>query len=286
MTPKNILFNPGTGLLRSGWRIPWLLLWVLPWLTGVTLLDAKVLPRLPAPWLRPVKALVGGLLILGTLAIYRLFARFVERRDPSEVDVARDTPRHVGLGLLLGAGPILLITAVLVMSGSFHVAGFNSPWLLTRALVFYLPQTFLEDFIYCLILYRLLREGLGRRPALVLAPLLFGLAHAGNANESLLGLTEIFTGGIVMYYLFERSGSFWTIWSLHFFWNFSMNGVLGMANSGHDIPGFLRSATTGPAWLTGGATGPEASVLAVGLDLLVLLVLTRMPDRWFQTGQS
>ncbi len=279
MDSKSILFNPATQVLRKGWRIPWLILWVAPVFIALRLLAIGVWTRLPAPMVKPAKSTAALASILVVLWIYRLFARKVEHRIPSEIKVDRDTPWHVGLGFLMGGGVMLIIVGTLAMAGCYRVEAFNSPWTLLRAVVFYLPQTFIEDFVFGLVLYRLLREGLGMRTALILAPFLFAAAHTGNDHESLLGLAEIFTAGTVLYYAFERTGRFWTIWALHFSWNFIMNGILGMANSGQDLSGFIKPAITGPAWLTGGATGPEASVLAVGMDLLVLFLLWKMPDR-------
>jgi len=68
-------------------------------------------------------------------------------------------------------------------------------------------------------------------------------------------------------------------WALHFPWNFTVNWVFGLANSGQALPGLIRSRVTGPTWFTGGATGPEASVLALGFDLILLLVVWRASDQ-------
>lgn len=282
MTLKNLFIRPDTGILRSGWRIPWLILWVAPLVVALGGLVTLARRHVPSPWLPVARGLLGLVLVLGALAIYRRFIRRVERRAPLEVQVDAGTPRHVGLGFLLGGGTMLLITATLALAGAYRVEGFHSPWLLLKAAIFYLPQSFSEDFFFCLILFCPLREGLGRWPALILAPLLFALAHVGNPNESALGIAEIVTSGMVMYYAFDRTGRFWTVWALHFSWNFTMNGVLGMANSGLDLQGWIRPALAGPVWLTGGATGPEASALAVGLDLLMLLLLSRLPAQWLR----
>ncbi|WLT31868.1 CPBP family intramembrane glutamic endopeptidase [Geothrix sp. PMB-07] len=273
MTFKNLFIHPETRILRPGWRIPWLILWVLPLVVAISGLVTLARRHVPSPWLPAARALLGLALILGALAIYRWFIHRVEHRVPLEAQVDPNTPWHVGLGFLLGGGAMLLITAILALAGAYRIEGFHSPWLLLRAAIFYLPQSFSEDFFFCLILFRPLREGIGRRPALVVAPLLFALAHMGNPNESVLGIAEIVTSGMVMYYAFDRTDRFWTIWALHFSWNFTMNGVLGMANSGLALQGWIRPTITGPAWLTGEATGPEASALAVGLDLLLLLLL-------------
>jgi membrane protease YdiL (CAAX protease family) len=282
MAPAAIFVNPDTRTLRSGWRIPWLLLWSVPVLAGLQFAGKRVQPVETHAAFLPFKALMALAVILGLLGVYRLFARVVERRRPAELGLDRRGLRHTAFGLLAGGGSMLLIVAVLALTGHYRVEALHGAKVLLRALIFYLPQSFVEDYLFCLVLYRLLREGLGRSAALVIAPLCFAAAHMGNSNESAVGLLEIFTGGCLMYYAFERTGSFWTVWAMHFSWNFFMNGVLGMANSGQAIPGFLQARVTGPAWLTGGATGPEASVLAPLLDVALLLAFILAPARWIQ----
>jgi hypothetical protein len=280
MSLKQVFFNESTGILRAGWRIPLLVLGYAPILFGVGLLSKTVRPHLAGGALLAASAASGLLLILASLGMYGLFARKVERRkELPELRVDGDTPRHVGLGFLLGGGTMLAIVGILALAGSYHLEAVNGPLVVVKALAFYLPQSFSEDFLFCLILYRLIKEGLGRRAALLIAPVLFSLAHMNNPNESLLGLLEIVTGGVLMYYAYDRTGSFFTVWGLHFSWNFTMNGIFGLANSGQAIPGLLTSRVTGPTWLTGGATGPEASVLALGLDLLLFVAIWRISDR-------
>ncbi len=280
MTLRSAFFNPSTGLLRSGWRILWLILWVAPVFIGVGTLSRVLRPHFTGWPLLAVSAGTGLLFILAALWVYKAFARVVEHRtDLPELRVDGDTPRHLGLGFLLGGGAMLAIVATLALTGSYHVDGVNGPKAILKALSFYLPQSFSEDFVFCLIGFRLLKEGMGRTVALLVAPVLFSAAHLGNDHESVLGLLEIVMAGVLMYYAFDRTGSFFTVWGLHFSWNFTMNGIFGLANSGQDIPGLLKSHVTGPTWLTGGATGPEASLLAVSLDVLLFLMLWRLSDR-------
>ncbi len=277
---RSLFINPSTGILRAGWRIPLLVLSVAPLLFAVGRLSKFLRAHLAGAPLAVGSAVTGLAFILGALWVYRTFARVVEkRREVPELKVDGDTPRHAGIGLLLGGGAMILIVCALALTGSYHVEGLNSPLVLVKALFFYLPQSFSEDFIFCLILYRLIKAGLGRQAALLVAPLLFSAAHLGNSNETMLGLLEIFTGGVLMYYVYDRTGSFFTVWMLHFSWNFTMNGVFGLANSGQAIPGFIRSRVNGPTWLTGGATGPEASVLALGLDVLLFALIWKLSDQ-------
>ena len=279
MNPRKILFNPETKILRAGWRIPWLLLWVAPAAIAIQALSRWIKPHLTSSLVGTWKGIMMLAFISAMLGIYRLFAHFVEHRIPMEIRLDRDTPWHVGLGFLLGGGVMVLIVGILAVLGCYRVETWNSLWLIPKAMIFFLPQSFAEDFLFGLILYRLVRAGLGKKVTLILVPLLFSLAHMGNGNESVLGLVEVVIGGLLMYSALERTGRFWTLWALHFSWNFTMSGIFGLANSGHDLLGFIKPTVAGPVWLTGGATGPEASVLAIGLDLCLLFLLWKMPDR-------
>jgi len=287
MPLSRIFFNPSTHILRAGWRIPWLILWVAPVFIGVGVLSKALRPHLTGWSLLGAKAATGLLFILGALWIFRVFARVVERRTAlPELQVNRDTLHHVGLGFLCGGGPMLLIVGILALAGSYHVEAVNGPMTVLNALLLYLPQSFAEDFLFCLVIFRLIKAGLGRQTALLVAPVLFSLVHLGNDHESVLGLLEIFTGGVLMYYLFERTGSFFAVWALHFSWNFTMNGIFGLANSGQALTGLLRSRVSGPVWFTGGATGPEASVLALIFDVILLLVVWKASDQQLRAVES
>jgi hypothetical protein len=55
----------------------------------------------------------------------------------------------------------------------------------------------------------------------------------------------------------------WLPIGIHAGWNFTEGGVFGAAESGTAPHGWLQSTTSGPAWLSGGDFGPEASVVTV-----------------------
>jgi hypothetical protein len=66
----------------------------------------------------------------------------------------------------------------------------------------------------------------------------------------------------------------WFPIGLHAGWNFSEGSIYGLSVSGFTAKGALTQGTlTGPAILTGGAFGPEASIIAVVLCLFVAVLL-------------
>lgn len=70
--------------------------------------------------------------------------------------------------------------------------------------------------------------------------------------------------------LYHVTRSLWACVGLHASWNFMQGTVYGIPVSGGAADGWLVSYRTGPSWLSGGAFGAEASVVA----LLVCSVFT------------
>jgi hypothetical protein len=60
---------------------------------------------------------------------------------------------------------------------------------------------------------------------------------------------------------------------LSFAWNFTQGGVFSAAVSGGKTTGLLQGQMVGPAWLTGGAFGAEASLVALVVCAVAGLLL-------------
>jgi hypothetical protein len=61
----------------------------------------------------------------------------------------------------------------------------------------------------------------------------------------------------------RRTGTLWLAVGWHAAFDFGETFLYSVPDSGATFPGHLSNATLhGPAWLTGGAAGPEASVLS------------------------
>jgi len=124
----------------------------------------------------------------------------------------------------------------------------------------------------------------GRRVAAVLiASVLFGLAHMyfkGASPESVFSNT---VGGVTYGLAFILTGRLWLGLGLHFAWNFAEGPLLGFPVSGYDFgAGFFHVMDLGPTWLTGGLYGPEGGVVGIGFRFVVigaLLAWVRMTGR-------
>jgi uncharacterized protein len=178
---------------------------------------------------------------------------------------------------------LLLLRVASVQGGRFDPLGIVSGLMLT------LGRVAPEEFVYRALMMPALLY-LVRQPwlALLLQAALFGLAHGANAGATVTSTFNVALGG-VMYGLayLGTGGRVWMPLGLHTAWNWFPGPLFGIPASGNLLAGtVLVSQLAGPAFLTGGAFGPEASVVAIGGRLLVcvLVVLAarrlRRPRAW------
>jgi membrane protease YdiL (CAAX protease family) len=82
--------------------------------------------------------------------------------------------------------------------------------------------------------------------------------------------------GLAFAYSVKWTGSLWWALGCHMTWDWGESFFYGVADSGVKASHRLFSGEPmGPAWLSGGSVGPEGSVLAA-IVLLLLIVVVRL----------
>jgi membrane protease YdiL (CAAX protease family) len=227
--------------------------------------------------------------LLPTLVAYLILVKLVERRRVDEL-APRDIPAFGTAGLVIGAVLFSLVVAVLWLAGSYHVTGTNPQvdWL-PAVLVAGIGAGIGEEIVARGVLFRIVEEGLGSWWALVISALFFGAAHIANPAATLWSSAAIAVeAGVLLALLYALTRSLWTCIGLHAAWNIMQGTVYGIPVSGTKANGWLVSYRTGPDWLSGGAFGAEASVVALAVCLtlsaiLLVIALRRhaiVPPRW------
>lgn len=110
---------------------------------------------------------------------------------------------------------------------------------------------------------------------------LFGAMHTGNNGEAWIGIFAAAFIGFVFCVSVWVTGSAWWAIGCHAAWDWAETYFYGTADSGMVAPGhlFSTSPTGNPLW-SGGATGPEGSLLVIPIVLLILvwlIVIYRRP---------
>ncbi|MGV3510511.1 MAG: CPBP family intramembrane glutamic endopeptidase [Novosphingobium sp.] len=219
-----------------------------------------------------------GVAVLAIL-VYLACVRWIERTPNHDLPLAtmgKDLP----LGLLAGGSLFTLMTGIVALLGGFTVDRVNGIGALWAMLAMAVTSGTIEELLFRGILLRHIEAMLGTWAALAITSALFGVAHLANPGASLFAAFAIaMEAGILLgaAYLWKRR--LWIPIGIHAAWNFTQGWVFSVPVSGGKAPeGLLVTTREGPDWLTGGAFGLEASVIAMlvataaGLFLLVRVV--------------
>lgn len=139
------------------------------------------------------------------------------------------------------------------------------------AIVFAIAAAYEESTLRGYLQFTLLR-GLGFWWAALVLSVVFALLHGVNPGESPIGLFSVLAVGLVFCLSLWYTGSLWWAVGFHAAWDWGQTYFYGTADSGMTASGhLLASHPVGDALWSGGATGPEGSVLV--LPLLVVAAL-------------
>lgn len=230
----------------------------------------------------PLLLALGVSRLLIALGLALLMGHFLDREPPETMGLEPTRAgRDIAVGLVLGAGTMALIGAVLLALNPQPPGPGRAVWwgfLLDAVALF--PAAAAEEVAFRGYLQRALTTWRGPMVGVLVPSLIFTLFHALNPNVSPLALVNIALAGAVFAVAAERTGTLWLPIAYHYAWNLAQGPVLGLPVSGMAWNGLLALPVGGPAWLTGGDFGPEGGLLATAVLLLSLLplgALTRHP---------
>lgn len=125
--------------------------------------------------------------------------------------------------------------------------------------------------------FQLLLARLGPWATVLPFGVLFAAAHVSNLNASWLGLINTGAWGVLFGYAFLRSHDLWLPIGLHFGWNWTLP-LFGATLSGFTmgLTGYELRWLGGDLW-SGGAYGPEASILTTVVVAVLAFWLTKAP---------
>jgi membrane protease YdiL (CAAX protease family) len=278
----------------KGVRLPWSILLVLMAFGAAAILSVVLLQAagvhqqdVTTADLTAIGTIKTSLLALASLIAATLFMAVIEKRplDDYYLGGAKPVLRAVqgaGIGLALIA---LLIGAQLAL-GALRFDGFvtrGMPALISGAewAGAFVLVALLEEMSFRGYLLARLERSFGFRWAALVMTVLFSAAHYSNTGESWLGLASVVLVGLVFCYAIWKTGSLWWAFGWHAAWDWGETYLFGTADSGVPASGSLmRMHAQGVEWLSGGATGPEGSVLCFAvIGLAGLCVHYLLPKR-------
>ena len=207
------------------------------------------------------------LLAGGALVGYYSFVRVVERRPVVEL-VSRGWLTEALAGAAIGFGLFGIVIGVLFLLGIYSVNSVNDVTVVVTALMTALMAGITEEILIRAVAFRILEGWLGSWLALSISAALFGLMHLPNPQATIVSSAAIaLEAGVMLAAAYMVTRRVWLAIGIHVAWNFAQGGIFGVAASGVKGTGYLDGYLDGPLILSGGAFGPEASIVGVVVAL-------------------
>jgi len=240
------------------------------------LLDLIIGPAPPFAFTASNIAQLEGFNFACALIVTGLFAWYEHRRiDSYGMPLDRALQSPTWQGVLVGVVQPLVVAVAMLAYGAMQIHGLAQPvpasvlsalaWLGACVCV-----GIAEEFLFRGYFLQTLWKAIGFWPASAVVAVIFaGVHYLLKPGENFWDIIALISFSIVCCYSVLRTGNLWFAVGLHVAYDFMQLFVIGTPNGGHFPVGRLLDASfNGPAWLTGGPLGTEASWFAVPLDAL------------------
>ena len=188
-------------------------------------------------------------------------------------------PREAVIGVGIGAGLIAAVAGIMLAAHGLSYEGLDpggAPAGFLRIAGFLLLAAAFEEILFRGYAYQRLVDSLGVLGAIALSSTLFGLAHMVNPAATPLSTANTILAGVLLSAAYLKTRALWLPIGLHWAWNFSLGPIHSLPVSGFRMsPALLRARIAGPEWLTGGAYGPEGSIILTGACIVAIVWLAR-----------
>jgi membrane protease YdiL (CAAX protease family) len=275
----------GADGLRAGWGV---LLFIVLYVVFLLITG-----RLLRPFLREARNLTVLSIRLGLISEFAQFLpcilataimAFIERRSVLAYGY-QGTAKAVRFFSGLAWGFIALSAFVLTLWKA-HLLAFDGELLhggdilkyaFGWGVVFVMVAFFEESTLRGYLQFTLTR-GIGFWWGALLLSLLFGFGHGTNPGETSVGLFAAAAVGLVFCLSLWYTGSLWWAVGFHASWDWAESYFYGTSDSGLVVRGHLLGEhPIGPRLWSGGTTGPEGSLLA----LFLLVVIAGLMWLWW-----
>ena len=220
----------------------------------------------------PLSLLTAGITLY---AFKKYLGLYVE--DKARLSILRQM-HTLGIGWIVSTVYFSTVMACLYLSGNYVVTSvqFNLDSQLCWLGIFLLVGT--SEEIACRgIIFRLISDKWNVATGLVVSALLFGFLHVFNEGATVwASLAIALNSGWLMGIAYAYHQTIWVPIGMHWAWNYLEGGVFGCAVSGTplDYRPLITPKISGTDLLSGGAFGPEASIICVAIGIGISIVYT------------
>lgn len=223
----------------------------------------EILPPLGQPSNAAVHMLA---MLVFVLPIYKFAISRLGETPRDDLNWATALP-ELAKGVAAGTLLFCLVAAIAAAVGAYRIAGRDpAPEFLLPLISTAIMPAFMEELLFRGILFRWIEEFGGSWAALIISSALFGLVHSQNPGATWFSSFAVAVeAGLLLGGAYMLTRSLWMPIGIHAAWNFTQGPILGVPVSGGPVHGLFKAELSGPAILSGGAFGLEASIIAIAV---------------------
>jgi uncharacterized protein len=285
-TARRVFIGPNR--LRAGWRLLIFMAIVVAMSNVARMIISRFFPAALDPTqMTPMRIIAPDLLFCFILTVAAWTMSKIEGRRVGQYGLPRSEAlgKNFRIGLLTGLlATSSTVLAIFALHGvRFTSAAIHGTAILTAAAAWglaFLLSGLAEEFLFRGYAQFTLTTGMGFWPSAFLLSGLFGLVHASNGGETVLGALSVVSFGLLLCLFLRRTGNLWCAVGFHLGYDWGQTFLYGVPNSGL-LPSqsLLNALLSGPRWLTGGTVGPEASIFCpIVLAIVAILFSLKYRD--------
>jgi uncharacterized protein len=204
---------------------------------------------------------------------YWAFVRFYERRTAQELSLQW---KWTVVAAVAGSLSIGLTILALYATGNYQLISFRGFGQAAGIFATIWIAAVLEEVAFRGILFRILEEGIGTKGALAASALIFSVMHLTNQGARGITLVSVTLAGLMWALWFIVWRNIWVVAAHHCCWNATIF-MIGVPLSGEDwrAQAPFETVTHGSVLWTGGAFGPEDSLVNLFVSLAICTLLWR-----------
>lgn len=219
----------------------------------------------------------------GQLSAAILFVKFILKKKADYIYFKRDKlAKNIALGLFFG---FLQISIYVLVDLGRGVLGYNGIELGNLNLIFlayflgFFIQSTSEEVLVRGILTRALFDKFGKKIAIILPSLFFGLLHLGNEGVTVLSTLNTILVGIFFAKLLFYTENIMVTSGAHAGWNFSMAMIYGLNVSGFSGFDSLLNFKILSYNLYDKTYGPEGSIVVTFIEIISIFIIFYLEKR-------
>jgi membrane protease YdiL (CAAX protease family) len=224
--------------------------------------------------------IVGILESAAAVIIYFFLFKFYEKREITELNPGT-YGRYVKAGFYIGFLLQSSFIFVIFIAGDYTIIQVNPFSYMIPAFTMALTAGFVAEIIIIGIVFRLIEQQFGTAVSLAIMIVLFIIAHSGVKDGNLVAvLSTSIVAGLLLPASYVYTRNLLLPIFLHFAWDFTEPGIYGAINPSISITKSLfDSKISGPRLITGGPLGPQNSIQALIICLVLGFIFLRLAKR-------